>query len=260
MVRQADKERMTMFIAERLMESGLYIVREQDASHLLVEELFYRFEEPERIYVAAHDGESVAREVAGLHERNRQAGLFTAHVIYDNGSFTRQLIPRERRYRTSLELYKKDDVRRMARLRGLERAVLRLYPQELPELAYYRPTQGTIPEHIMLYWMGNVRLSRRRSREAFEERIPDEKLREELFPDERARAYKLPHERAMIATGAIHLKRGDPRYGRALIKPYVLEKPRAEKPAQLSFSDPLRGEIPACCVELALRYARKRER
>jgi hypothetical protein len=243
------KQQMTDFLAARLEDSGLYDIRASDADGILLRE---KSGLTCTAYIFTHADKTPVWKVAQANRGYHDAGFYTAHVfLQDKDEFFRPLSRRERQYRKSLKHYKKEDIDRMVKLSDLERFVLKRYPAELPELAYYSPR----PEAIVSYTMEQVGLD-------YSHLHHGDKGYGYAYNHD-AFDYRFPDVKTQVKDGPAFVKLGNPQARRGLVRPYAAEPPQLAldlaPPSTTDDSRRLltRDELAACCTEIVGMLSQK---
>ena len=158
MVKAEQKKRMAKFVAERLEDSGLYNIMQEDNSHILVEEKPEIREQPKTIDVLAHNYHRTKKGLNHTLGYNNQHGISTAHIFYkDDNTFMVRLGSRGNiKDERSLKLYSKEQIDAMIHLRDLEKEVLGI---SRGDLAYYQPETARLEEGIRIFEMVRVALN-----------------------------------------------------------------------------------------------------
>jgi len=159
MISQAERNRMTQFIADRLEDSGLHDILERDEDHVLVKEKFDDLPLfSATVYVAAHNKRTTKRNVRNLWQANVANGVYTAHVLYKDGeNFLVKLGEKaESKRERSLKRLSPEELNATVHLRDLEKLLMQRF--ESDRLQYYQPETEDIPEALRFFHMGQVLL------------------------------------------------------------------------------------------------------
>ncbi len=167
MVSHQQKLRCTQYLAERLEDSGLYQILSRDERQVNLRE---KPETRERLEPREQSGTQPRTirvlisnfETIGVFEVtsrvNRQSGVYVAPVLYKDGktAFVR-MVERNSSWRTekSLKQYTPQEINRMLHLRGIEKAVMAEFGDEL---MYYQPETEQLEESLRTFHLEPVEL------------------------------------------------------------------------------------------------------
>lgn len=156
MITRAQKSRATQFIAERLEQSEFYEILNRDERSVLIREK--EADEPRQIKIVIPNFIGSIGAFQQGCRTYRELGIYVAPIFYKDGktAFVR-MVERNLSWRTekSLKNYSPQEINQMLHLRGIEKAVMGRWGDEL---AYYQPETTNLEESIRIIELGAVEL------------------------------------------------------------------------------------------------------
>lgn len=212
MIPQEEVGQAMNFIAQLLEQSEGYAILKKTENGVLVQEKHAEGEEdPKTIKVVLANALPNIDSFDEFHRANRQNGLYTAPILYNDGktAFVR-MVDRNRSWRTekSLKNYTRQEINQMLHLRGIEKVVMEHFGDEL---TYYQPRTAHLEETIRIFQLGPVNLDY--------SHIDRDHQAYGFVQNRESIDYKLPQERKVISNAAIitFAKQAPDRYLRALL-------------------------------------------
>ncbi len=156
MVSKTEKQRAMRFIAELLEHSENYAIESTSDKEVQVQEK--HADDNKRIKVVLANALSDINAFNDFYATNHQKGIYTAPVLYKDGktAFVR-MVDRNSSWRTekSLKHYSRQKINQMLHLRGIEKAVMEHFGDEL---TYYQPETTNLEESLRLFNLAVVQL------------------------------------------------------------------------------------------------------
>lgn len=158
MVSRTQKHRAVDYICERLEESGLYSIRRKDYRSASIVEKPEAREQPRKIKVIIPNFLDAIDSFDYLHRFCRERDIYLAPIFYKDGktAFVR-MVERNPSWRMdkSLKEYNGQEINQMLHLRGMEKAVMEHFGDEM---TYYQPETIHLEESLRIFEWKNVHL------------------------------------------------------------------------------------------------------
>ncbi len=159
MVSKKEQRRAATFIAERLEQAEFYeILRKDDTTVVVREKYDDDGEVLKTIQVVIPNVSGTIEDFEQDYRTSRQQGLYVAPVLYKDGktAFVR-MVERNPSWRRekSLKNYTSQQINRMLHLRGIEKAVMGHFGDDL---LYYQPETADLQESLRRFELGSVDL------------------------------------------------------------------------------------------------------
>lgn len=158
MVSRTQKHRAVDYICERLEESGLYSIRRKDYQSASIVEKPEAREQPRKIKVIIPNFLDAIGSFDYIHRFCRERDIYLAPIFHKDGktAFVR-MVERNRSWRMdkSLKEYDGQEINQMLHLRGMEKAVMEHFGDEM---TYYQPETANMEESLREFELGSVHL------------------------------------------------------------------------------------------------------
>lgn len=212
MVSQKEKKQATEFICGKLEDSVLYIVQRCLPGEIIVKEKPEVREQPRTICTLIANFSQPIAEFERLFQRNQQDLVYTVPVFYKDGktAFVRMVDRSAWREDKSLKKYTSQEINQMIALRGIEKAVMQYWGNEL---VYFQPKTAQLQESLREFKLKTVYLD-------YSHLMPDDPGYD--FAENRDSIdYKLPEEtdKKFPAVRFAFYQKGDDYFKRAILSP-----------------------------------------